>query len=153
MTEFAPPDEIKTLLDAIRTQIDVITALSSGGLGAIILTWGRILGILDDADFSAFRKPALLIVPASLLLLAVIIGYFAGAQTTGYYTEIANGINTDDGKPIGDARLHYFNGYDTKFHWMMMVQFCASIAGITLIASWFSWNILTSRRSTTCKKP
>lgn len=153
MTEFAPPDEIKTLLDAIRTQIDVITALSSGGLGAIILTWGRILGILDDADLSAFRKPAFLILPAALLLMAVIIGYFAGAQTTGYYTEIANGINASDGKEITDARLHYFSGYDAKFHWMMLIQLCSSIAGIVLIASWFAWNILTPKRKTTCNKP
>lgn len=148
MTEFTAPASIITLLDAIRTQIDVITALSSGGLGAIILTWGRILGILDDADLSAFRIPAFLTLPATLLLLAVIIGYFAGAQTTGYYTEIANGVNASNNEKITDARLYFFDNYDTKFHYMMLVQLLASITGIASIAGWFAWNILTTKRRT-----
>ena len=148
MTELAAPETIITLLGAIRTQIDVITTLSSGGLGLIILTWARILGIFDDADFSSFKKPAFLIIPATGLLVAVIIGYFAGAQTTGYFTEIANGINSSTGGKITSARSYYFDGYDTKFHWMMLFQLCTSIAGIVLLASWFAWNIVSTKRST-----
>lgn len=148
MTELSAPETIITLLTAIRTQIDVITTLSSGGLGLIILTWARILGIFDDADFSSFRKPAFLIVPATGLLVAVIIGYFAGAQTTGYFTEIANGINSSTGYKITDAPFHYFDDYDTKFHWMMLFQLCASIVGIVLLAGWFAWNIVNTKRNT-----
>lgn len=142
MTDLAPSPAILTLLEAIRTQIDVITALSSGGLGVIILTWARILGILDDADLSAFRRPALLIWPAVFLLLAIIIGYFAGAQTTGYLTEIASGKDASTGAAIADARSYYFESYDTPFHYMMLVQLCASIAGIVCSAAWFAWNIM-----------
>jgi hypothetical protein len=146
MTELTTPDTIVTLLAVTRTQIDVITTLSSGGLGVIILSWGRILGILDDADFSAFKKPALLIIPAVCLLLAVIIGYFAGAQTTGYYTEIASGVDSSTGSKITDASAYYFASYDTSFHWMMFTQLISSILGIVLLAGWFAWNILSMKR-------
>jgi hypothetical protein len=155
MTELTTPETIVTLLAASRTQIDVITTLSSGGLGVIILSWGRILGIIDDADFSAFKKPALLIIPAICLLLAVIIGYFAGAQTTGYYTEIASGVDSSTCKTINgeiecqkisNATDYYFGSYDTSFHWMMFTQLITSILGIVLLAGWFAWNILSMKR-------
>lgn len=57
MAEFMVPDVIAQTLGAIRTQIDVITALSSGGFSIIIFTWARVVGVFNDADFSSFRKP------------------------------------------------------------------------------------------------
>ncbi|MDX8353963.1 hypothetical protein [Cognatiyoonia sp. IB215182] len=132
MPELEAPQSILTLLDAIRTQIDVITTLSSGGLGAVILTWGRILGILDDADLSSFKRPGLLILPALLLLCAIVLGYLTGAQTTGYLTEVAQGSSAS-GTAITDAKEHYFFDYRNKFDKMMQVQFYASITGITLL--------------------
>lgn len=146
MTELATPDTIIILLGAIRTQIDVITTLSSGGAGVIILTWARILGIFDDADFSSFKKPALLTVPAICLIIAVIIGYLAGSQTTGYYTEIASGVNSTTGRAITDASTYYFASYDAPFYWMMSVQFYSSILGILLLSGWFTWNISSNNR-------
>lgn len=147
MTDLTTPDTIITLLAAIRTQIDVITTLSSGGAGVIILTWARILGIFDDADFSNFKKPELLTAPAICLIVAVIIGYLAGAQTTGYYTEIASGLNSTTGKDITDASAYYFASYDAPFFWMMAVQFYSSVLGILLLAGWFAWNIFSNNRS------
>lgn len=135
------PDSILTLLDAIRTQIDVITALSSGALGAIILTWGRILGILDDADLSSFSRPGLLVVPATLLICAVTLGYLAGAQTTGYLTEIAQGVQAS-GSAITDAHSYYFASYRRSFDWMMQIQFITSLGGVLLLAVWFAWNLI-----------
>lgn len=147
MTDLTTPDTIITLLAAIRTQIDVITTLSSGGAGVIILTWARILGIFDDADFSSFKKPALLTAPAICLIVAVIIGYLAGAQTTGYYTEIASGVNSTTGKGITDASAYYFTSYDAPFYWMMAVQLYSSVLGILLLAGWFAWNIFSNNRN------
>lgn len=139
------PQSILTLLDSIRTQIDVITTLSSGGLGVIILTWARILGIMDDADLSSFRRPGLLVLPALALLCAVILGYLAGAQTTGYFTEIANGV-TAEGAKIECAKDHYFDDYDNKFYRMMQIQLYASVLGIVFIAAWFAWNVFANNR-------
>jgi hypothetical protein len=145
MTAIEAPDSILTLLDAIRTQIDVITALSSGGLGVIILTWGRILGILDDADLSSFKRPGVLVLPALALLVAVILGYLAGGQTTGYLTEVAQGKSAA-GKEILDAHAHYFSEYRKPFDFMMTLQFYASVLGIILIAAWFTWNVFANAR-------
>lgn len=146
MSELEAPQSILTLLEAIRTQIDVITTLSSGGLGAIILTWGRILGILDDADLSSFKKPGFLILPAFLLLCAIILGYLTGAQTTGYLTEVAQGMSAS-GTAINDAKAFYFSEYRSSFDRMMQVQFFTSIVGIVLLAGWFTSNVAMRPRS------
>lgn len=135
------PDTVIKALEAIRTQIDVVTTLSSGGVGAIILTWARVLGILDDANLSAFKRPVFLILPLVCLVLAIIIGYLAGALTTGYYLEVANGMNALENSKITNAKAHFFVDYEAKFHWMMLTQLCTSIAGIVLMAGWFSLNV------------
>lgn len=146
MTTIEAPGSILILLESIRTQIDIITALSSGGLGVIILTWGRTLGILDDADLSSFKRPGFLVLPALALLIAVILGYLAGAQTTGYLTEIAQGKSAA-GKEILNAHDHYFSEYRKPFDLMMELQFYASVLGIMLIAAWFTWNVFANARS------
>lgn len=148
MTQIASPDAINTLISAIRTQIDVITALSSGGIGVIIVTWGRLLGIFDDANLSSFRKPILLGIPLALLVASVIAGYFAIALTTGYLTEIARGANSLDGVFIQDSVKFYFEEYDTISHYTMRMQLCSSIIGIVGIAAWFAWNITKIERAT-----
>lgn len=141
MNEVAAPDTIIKILDAIRTQIDVITTLSSGGTGLIIFTWARILGIFDDANFSGFKRPFFLLLPAILFIFSIIVGYLSGAQTTGYYIEIANGVNASTGTKIDDARAYFFSDYNVPFHWMMALQLYSSVLGIISLSGWFAWNI------------
>lgn len=145
MVELQTPESILNLLSAIRTQIDIITTLSSGGLGVIILTWGRLFGILDDANLSSFKRPGFLVIPASALLCAVILGYLAGGQTTGYLTEIAQ-TKSASGDAIVDAKSHYFSDYRASFDNMMTIQFVTSLTGIILVATWFAWNVLANKR-------
>lgn len=153
MSDPLDSQSVLTLLSAIRTQTDVITTWSSGGLGVVILTWGRILGILPDANLSGFRIPVFLVFPSMLLLLSVILGYFIGAQITGYLTEIALGKDSSSGEVIRNFRTYYFASYEPKFHWMMFIQLCFSVIGITAMSGWFAWNILQMKGKPKCDTP
>ncbi|WGI22819.1 hypothetical protein [Amylibacter sp. IMCC11727] len=141
MSEVVLSEAITSVLSSIRTQVDVITALSSGGLGSIIFTWARVLGLFEDGNFKSFKSPFLLVIPGALLLIAVILGYLVGAQITGFLTEIANGTSAQGDKII-DASAYYFSSvYSTSFDWMMLIQLLASSIGIIMIACWFAWNV------------
>ena len=141
MADIEAPLSIVTMLESIRTQTDVITALSSGGFGAIIYTWARVLGIFDDANLRNFRKPVYLAIPAATLVCSIVLGYLIGAMTTGYFTEIAKGTSAQ-GAIITDAKEHYSSDYYCSYQWMMGLQLLSSVAGILLLALWYVCNVI-----------
>jgi len=141
MVDIVAPQSIVTLLESIRTQVDVITTLSSGGLGVIIYTWARILGIFDDANLQNFKKPVLLAIPATAFLCSIVLGYLIGAQTTGYFTEVAKGMSAN-GTPITSAKSHYSSDYYRPYQLMMGFQLLASLFGILFLALWYICNVI-----------
>ena len=149
MAELSAPSSILNVIEAIRTQVDVITTMSSGGVGAILLTWARVLGFYDDADFSGFRRPFFLVIPMGLFIVAVVLGYLAGAQVTGYFMEIAGGIDASSCKgaevssceSITSAAKHYRDQYADAFYSIMQVQLIASMTGLLCLAIWFAINV------------
>ncbi len=60
---------------------------------------------------------------------------------TGYYSEVARGINVTSGAKIEDNRLYYFESYEAIFHWMMLSQLCSGAFGVLMMVAWFAWNI------------
>lgn len=139
--DIVTPDTLEKALEAIRLQVDVVTTLSSGGVAAIIVTWARILGIVDDANLSGFRRPILLVVPMISFVVAVIAGYLISSLTTGYHLEISNGLDASTGKIIESAKVHFFSNYEEKFHKMMSLQLYISISGIAMLVTWYGWNV------------
>ncbi len=148
MVDIETPQSIITLLDAIRIQVDVITTLSSGGLGIIIYTWARILGIFDDANLKNFRKPVFLAFPAIAFLFSIALGYLIGPLTTGYFTEVAKGRSAS-GAVISSAREHYFSDYYDCFNWVMASQVGTSFGGIVLLSIWYVCNVIKRERKNT----
>ncbi len=140
MSELVVPHVVVEALQAIRIQTDVVTTLSSGGAGVVIVTWARLLGIFDDANLTNFRCPFFLIFPLALFIVAIIDGYYIGSQITGYYLEVANGKNASTGMDITDARQHFLCDYRPVFYWTMLIQLCVSAVGIITLAIWYGWN-------------
>lgn len=132
-------------IDGMRMLGDVVTSLSAAGAAGIILAWSRMLGIHNDVDFSAFRRPMFLMVPLAAFILAVLLGYFLGSVLTGFFFELTDGVR-GDGTAIGTSE-DYFIAEFPKFNAIGLMQLVACLIGILTLSGWFLWNIRHKVRS------
>lgn len=75
---------VPELLKSIRTQADVLTALSSGGLGLVLF---KIVGIERGQVHIPPRRRILLFLSVASFVVAAVSGFVTTSYITGFWTE------------------------------------------------------------------
>ena len=149
--ELQIPDSVIQLIASIRTQADIVSAISGAGMGFVLLTWLRTHGMSMDINLTGFRRPELLVVPLGLFLGAYLFGYVQSSLMSGYFAEIASGYNTSAAHNIFDAREHFLEHYFKLLQLLGGCQLFLSVIGIIALAVWFLvnlWSLSAERRGT-----
>ena len=138
------PQSVSALIQAIQTQTRMITTISSGGAGLIILTWFRVLGLKEDIDLRSFKWPLVLILPLCLFVICLIISYIISAAISGYYAELLIGKSSSCGDcpPINDAAAHFIEDYFV-LQSIGAVQLLSGIIGLLILTGWYILNGVT----------
>jgi hypothetical protein len=140
-------DAIDSFLEAFRLQSQLATGLATVGLGAIIYSWVRIYGVVLTKDMNNFRQPLWLAVPAVLFILSYVLAYVISGIITGYYFEIADGVDQQSHKSITDAVQHFRDQYAFIMQPIGSVQLTLSVLGVLIVAGWYMSNVFaTSKR-------
>lgn len=140
------PGAVQKFLDAMQHQTDIVTVLSTGGIGTVIFVWARILGIHNDADFSRFKRARLLIAPLCCFVIAIIVSYLIKSIITGFYYETALGIVIDkctisNCPKITNVSDHLKSDYWDLQYWGI-THLILNIIGVILLVSWFVYNVI-----------
>ena len=135
------PNSVVHLINVARTQADVVSALSAGGIGFVLLTWLRVHGMSTDINLTAFRRPILLIFPLILFLAAYIAGYVLSLMTAGYFAEVATAYSTSNATSIANAKQHFIDDYFDLLQCIGFLQLGGSVLGVVSLATWFVFNL------------
>jgi hypothetical protein len=133
------PQAVAGLVESIKQQTDLVTAMSAAALGLVLVTWTRVIGLQKDLDLSGFRFPKLLIVPLIGFLVSICCGYLIYASITGFYAEIAAGVSAQ-GQKISDAGSHFISDY-WHLQGIGQIQLSVAMAAVVVFAIWFIFNI------------
>ena len=145
------PTSVLQLTDSIRLQSDIVTSISGAGVGFILFTLARVLGLASDINLTGFRRPKLLAVPLALFLIAFVLGYVLSASLSGYFAEVVSRVDSSSGMPITDARQHFNCQY---FVWLQAiggVQLLCNVLGILALSGWFVVNVWSSSSSSNAR--
>ena len=76
--------EVVALFSSIRAQVDMMTALASGGLAFILF---RVVGYNQDSA-RKLERPLLLVAATVSFVLAVVLGFVIAGNISGFWTEV-----------------------------------------------------------------
>ena len=132
-------DELKLISDyfnAISSQTDLITQISTAGLGAIIFTW---LPVTRKMTLNEEKKNSglaiVLIVSMIFFTIAVVIGYLTRGQITGFYHELIGNVEI---KGCGSSIKERVNcDYRTMLKYFQICQLTTSVLGIAFLVGWY----------------
>ena len=134
------PNSVTHLIDSIRIQSDIITAISGAGVGVVLMTLARVHGMVSDIDLTRFQKPELLLVPWTLFFVSFVLGYGSSSLITGYFAEITAQFNTSGSTDIMDAHAHFMCDYFSLLQWLGSVQLICNVLAVLGLSIWFAVN-------------
>ena len=76
---------VAELLKSIRTQVDILTALSSGGLGMILF---RVIGYDNGKLYIPSKDTLIILISGFLFIIAIVAGFITTSFITGFWTEM-----------------------------------------------------------------
>lgn len=134
-------EQVSAFLDALGMQSETLTALSVAGLGAVGVLWAQVVGLAREGlAVEHYRRPALLVIPGALFLIALSAGYMISMATTGFYLEVVRGSTTLAPEQRFTAE------YDSFLRWVSSIQLGSSFLGVFSLSVWFAANQLLNGR-------
>ena len=132
-------DDIKLISDyfnAISSQTDLITQISTAGLGAIIFTWLPVTRTILNEEKQNSGLVIVLIASMICFAIAVVIGYLTDGQITGFYHELIGDVEI---KGCGSSIKERVNcDYRFMLQLFQICQLVASVLGIIFLVGWYT---------------
>lgn len=144
------PDTVLHSVNSIQMQADVITGISTAGVGFILTILFRFRAEMSVRGGTQHGEQKFLVIPLLLFVLSVAVGLVIGAYRTGFLFEVSTGWNGSIQCYIVDARQHFRVEYYELFRWTSWSQILSSGLAILITSGCLSchlWKQATRERS------
>jgi hypothetical protein len=145
-------DTVNAFIEASRAQTDLVTKISTAGVGGVLATFGCVLGLRNDLQLARFRYSWFLVVPLIAFTLSVVTGYVTLAEISGFRYELVTGLSATS-VAILNPVSHFTQHYMALLTKIALTQLLSSIFGILTLAVWYSANAVFTGGSSHAVSP